>query len=412
MANEAHLTKLKEGVEAWNEWRRNHVGLMPDLSGEDLAEVDLAGADLAGANLTGAHLAGAHLTGANLTGANLAQAHLAGAILMQADLDAANLTRADLATALPVQATLAYTHLTGARLAGAILTQANLAGANLDAADLTGAHLDGANLTGASLTGANLTGANLAQANLAEANLAGASLGRADLQSAALVQTNLEGANLTGCQVYGISAWGVNLTGTQQSDLVITADGEPVITVDTLEVAQFIYLLLHNEKIREVIDTITSKAVLILGRFPPERKAVLDAMRGELRRRHYLPILFDCEVPGSRDFTETISTLAHMVRFIIADLTEPSSLPKEFEAIVPTLAVPVQPVMEGVTRPDAMFPDDWKYPWVLPVYRYDSLEGFVAALGEKVIVPAEVKVQELEATRKAIAEALLKQRPG
>jgi hypothetical protein len=27
MANEAHLTKLKEGVEAWNEWRRNNVGL-------------------------------------------------------------------------------------------------------------------------------------------------------------------------------------------------------------------------------------------------------------------------------------------------------------------------------------------------------------------------------------------------
>jgi hypothetical protein len=31
-----------------------------------------------------------------------------------------------------------------------------------------------------------------------------------------------------------------------------------------LEVAQFIYLLLHNEKIREVIDTIGKKGVLIL----------------------------------------------------------------------------------------------------------------------------------------------------
>ena len=51
--------------------------------------------------------------------------------------------------------------------------------------------------------------------------------------------------------------------------------------------AQFIYLLLHNEKIREVIDTITSKAVLILGRRTPARKAVLDAIRDELRRRNY-----------------------------------------------------------------------------------------------------------------------------
>jgi hypothetical protein len=66
--------------------------------------------------------------------------------------------------------------------------------------------------------------------------------------------------------------------------------------------------------------------------------------------------------------------------------------------------------MEGVTRPYAMFPDYWKYSWVLKVYRYESLEGLVAALGDKVIVPAEVKVQELEATRKAITEELLKQR--
>src|SRR5215207_2029801 len=34
--------------------------------------------------------------------------------------------------------------------------------------------------------------------------------------------------------------------------------GEPEITVDNIEVAQFVYLLLHNEKIRDVIDTITS----------------------------------------------------------------------------------------------------------------------------------------------------------
>jgi hypothetical protein len=75
-----------------------------------------------------------------------------------------------------------------------------------------------------------------------------------------LMVTNLEGANLTGCSVYGISAWDVNLAGAQQSDLVITRPDEPVITVDNLEVAQFIYLLLHNEKIREVIDTIGKKA--------------------------------------------------------------------------------------------------------------------------------------------------------
>ena len=63
----------------------------------------------------------------------------------------------------------------------------------------------------------------------------------------------------------------------EQKNLVITPQGEPEITADNIEVAQFVYLLLHNEKLHGIIDTITSKVVLILGRFTPERKAVLDA---------------------------------------------------------------------------------------------------------------------------------------
>src|SRR5262245_48321496 len=68
----------------------------------------------------------------------------------------------------------------------------------------------------------------------------------ADLSSARLVDTNLMGANLTGCRVYGMSAWDLNLEGATQADLIITPYGQPVITVDNLEVAQFIYLLLNN----------------------------------------------------------------------------------------------------------------------------------------------------------------------
>jgi AraC-like DNA-binding protein len=95
--------------------------------------------------------------------------------------------------------------------------------------------------------------------------------------------------------------------------LVITPpEEESVIQVDNLEVAQFVYLLLNNEKIRHVIDTITSKVVLILGSFTRERKVVLDTIREELRKRDYLPILFDFEKPASKDRTGTVSTLANL----------------------------------------------------------------------------------------------------
>ena len=219
------------------------------------------------------------------------------------------------------------------------------------------------------------------------------------MNSAILVKTNLEKAKLMGCSIHGISAWNVQLEGAIQSNLVITSYDEPTITVDNLKVAQFIYLLLNNREIRDVIDTITSKVVLILGRFTPERKAILDALRDALRKHNYSPILFDFEKPASLDLTETVSILAHLARFIIADLTEPSSIPKELEAIVPTLAVPVQPLLEGSTRPYAMFKDYWKYQWVLEVYRYNRLEELLASLKEHVIEPPERKAKELAKLR-------------
>ena len=123
-----------------------------------------------------------------------------------------------------------------------------------------------------------------------------------------------------------------------------------------------------------------------------------------------MPILFDFEIPATRDITETVSLLARMARFIIADLTDPSSIPKELEAIVPHLAVPVQPLIEGSSRPFAMFKDYWKYEWVLPVYRYEGLEPLLATLAEKVIAPAEAKVQALSERRRLIEAELTKPR--
>jgi Pentapeptide repeats (8 copies) len=141
-------------------------------------------------------------------------------------------------------------------LSGADLSWANLFYANLSKADLSEADLGKANLSGANLSGANFIQANLVGAALSRANLSGANLGGANLVGADLTR-----ADLTGCYVYGISAWDLKLNKAKQQSLVITKPPEPAVTVDNIEVAQFVYLLLHNKKIRDVIDTITSKAV-------------------------------------------------------------------------------------------------------------------------------------------------------
>jgi uncharacterized protein YjbI with pentapeptide repeats len=398
MANNEHVALLKQGVPAWNGWRSKNPDLAfnLDLEGANLSGADLSGADLRVANLSGADLSGANLRMAIFRGALLPLANLSGAILNEANLGDANLSRANL-----TGAELSWAKLGAANLNNADLFMADLGGAFLPAAKLSGAILNRANLYGANLFRANLSGANLnwadlGGANLNEAILNGADLSSANLREASLLKTDLTDANLKGCCVYGVSAWNLKLERAKQQNLVITPKDEPEITVDNIEVAQFIYLLLHNQKIRDVIDTITSKAVLILGRFTGERKAVLDAIREELRKRDYLPILFDFEKPRSRDTDETVTLLARMARFVIADISDAKSVLQELRAIVPDLpSVPVQPIIFAGQEEPGMFDFYRNRPSFLTVYRYVDQEQLLANLGDKVIRPAELKGLEL-----------------
>jgi hypothetical protein len=263
--------------------------------------------------------------------------------------------------------------------------------------DLTEAYLWSANLSGANLFVANLSRADLSRADLSEADLTGADLTDADLTQSALVKTNLTETTLTGCSIYGISAWSLLLEGAKQQNLNVSDDGEPAIMVDNLEVAQFIYLLLNNEKIRDVIDTIGKKGVLILGRFTEERKAVLDAIRDRLRELGFVPMMFDFEGPTQRDFSETIKTLAGLSRFIIADITNPRSSPLELQATMPDYMVPFVPIIHEDEEPFAMFQDlQQKYgDWVLDVLKYDSAANLQEALEKAVVKPASEKADQL-----------------
>jgi uncharacterized protein YjbI with pentapeptide repeats len=381
MANDEHIARLMKGVAAWNAWRRENPDIDPELRKANLKGANLREADLSGAGLWKACLHGAYLFEAKLSWASLSRADL-----WETDLRGAHLRRADL-----YEAQLTGANLTGANLTLANLTLANLTGANLREADLSGtglriASLGGANLSGADLSGANLPGANLTGANLSGANLTGASL----------LETDLTGADLTGCRIYGVSAWDLKLDRTKQQNLVITPEDEPEITVDNIQVAQFVYLLLHNEKIRDVIDTIGKKGVLLLGRFTKGRMVVLERLREKLRNLGYVPMVFNFDKPETKDFTETVRLLANLSRFVIVDITNPRSTPLELQAAVPDYMVPFAPILQEGKEPFAMFVDlQIKYDWVLPVSRYPSVERLIDGLEDKIVKRAEAKFNEL-----------------
>ena len=383
MAIQEHLDIIKQGVDVWNKWRKEH---------REVIRPDLSGADLSGVYLRRARLDGARLSRTRFKSSDLSRTVLKGAFLFRAKLIETNLIEANL-----TEANLQSAYLYRADLSGAYLRRTDLSGAKLNRANLSGADLNGAILRRTDLTSTKLNRANLSGADLNGAILSGADLSEANLSGAGFIGTNLTNAILTDCRIYGISAWDVQLDEAIQLNLTITPENQPIITVDNLKVAQFIYLLLNNSEIREVIDTIAKKAVLILGRFTPERKRVLDALRETLRTHGYLPILFDFEKPTSRDITETVSTLAHLARFVIADITDAKSIPQELSMIVPNLpSVPIQPLILNEQHEYGMFEHFIRYPWVLPIYRYMDEGSLLASLNEKVIAPAEEKTKELE----------------
>ena len=333
---ECHLKILRRGVDHWNTWRRENPATRPLLFGSDLRK-EILGLP--------------HLNSVDFSNANLIEADLREMHLIEANFHEANLGRA-----------------------------------KLDKADLTRA--------------------NFCRTDFYDTNMPDAILNHANLQGTQLAKTNFERAKLIGCKVYGMSAWDLNLNDAVQQDLIIryrqTGDSEDdgdssetQLSIDDLQVAQFMYMLLNNKNLRTVIDAATSSVVLILGRFTPrERKDVLDATRDALRNRGYVPILFDFTPSDNRDLTETIQLVANLAKFVIADLSDAKSIPQELSHIVPNLpSVPIQPILLASQREYAMFEHWRRYPWVLPEFLYENQAYLIDHLGEKVITPAESRLQ-------------------
>ncbi len=384
MASTEHLSVLEQGFVFWNDWRRKNADIRPDLSY---------------ANLNGRLLRGFDFTSCNLRGIKLNRANLRGVYMQHSDLTDSHLNFADLSNVNFISANLSRSKIGEADMRGANLRDSNLSNADLHDTNLRKAFLKHANLSGALLSGANfresvlkdadLCNVDLRYANLIGCDLSGANLDGANISDSIMVEANLQNAKLTRCHVYGLSAWDVKLDNCVQRDLVITRYDKSKITVDNIEIAQFIHLLIQNEKIRTIIDSVTSKVVLILGRFNVRSKPTLDALKTGLRCYDYLPIIFDFKGPNSRDVCETISILAHLSHFVIVDLTEPRSVPQELQLIVPTLKIPVLPILRQASQEYGMFESLKKYPWVLPVFRYKNKSQLMKSLNTNIILRAE-----------------------
>jgi uncharacterized protein YjbI with pentapeptide repeats len=171
VANPAHEALLRQGLEDWNEWRRENRNAVPDL-------------------------AGITMSAGNLSGADLSRALLSGATLIRTRFVRADLRYADLTRARIHEADFTDSDLHGARLDGAVLP-----GAKLRRTRLSEASLRRAQITVVDFRGADLTDCDLTAADLRESLGTGATLKRANLESAELFGCRLSGVNLRGARV-------------------------------------------------------------------------------------------------------------------------------------------------------------------------------------------------------------------
>ncbi|MEH2468541.1 pentapeptide repeat-containing protein [Nostoc sp.] len=260
MANEEHLAILNQGVEVWNDWRKENPYIIPDLSGNiihhwyseeaefkgiivspgihisdnqckyfpknlnginlnkaDLSRSDISNIELKQANLNGANLSGANLNETDFTDADLTNADVIGALIDGAILIRANLTNADLSGAH-----IGYSDFTGAMLNGTKFARVKF---NVDAIHLSRTDYSYLqkfvfkfNLSKANLSEANLMGYDLSKANLLKTNLKGANLSDANLSHANLTKADLSEANLTRVQALSTDFTSANFTGSCLED--------------------------------------------------------------------------------------------------------------------------------------------------------------------------------------------------
>ena len=211
--------------------------------------------------------------------------------------------------------------LTGANFFHALLISTNFKEAtikNVDFLDSTTmrSNFENSIIIDSQFVGADLWGSNFRFSKIENSDFYGSNLTNVDLSN----------TNMNNCKIYGISAWGIKRNEcTKTRNLIISPinSKDALIIVDDIELAQFIYLILDNEKISNLITTMRTKGVLILGSFSEEEKKTLDFIKQIIskNKKGYIPIVFDFDPPKLQSLIDTIEVLSLLSRFIIVDLT-------------------------------------------------------------------------------------------
>lgn len=311
------------------------------------------------------------------------------------------------------------------------MNRINFSGMNLSSISVSGAFAEGLNLQGSvfedshfeegDFSRANFSGATFRNTKFNKTILTGAFFDDATFVNCNLNRVNLVGASfhikeITETVVYGIAAWDMQTSDDmKQSKLVIEKtyalysdliqQGKVPMMVDDIELAQFVYYLSNHKKIRDALNILNDRGVLLLGRFKDGGLERLYSMREWFQGKGYMAMIFDFLRPDNLSLTETVVTMAGLSKFVVVDLSG-SSIPAELQSILSQIKKPVL----AFGDPYALFPDLADQTYVISIEGDESklLHNLEDNLSELERLHTERIMQLAKRYAKAEKEQLLK----
>jgi hypothetical protein len=208
-------------------------------------------------------------------------------------------------------------------------------------------------------------------------------------------------SKIIGCKIYGASIWDIDAVRTEQRDLLIPNRKEngkwtgETITIDDIQLGNVIFLLLDNANYRKMFNESKKKSVLILGRFGKNLEQTINPLKNELRKRNLSPIVFDFDKPNALDLMEAIVLLAFMSKFIIADLSDATSVIGELQAILSSQMLPVLPIIRRSSTLFSTYAFTNKFIWIAQPLIYDEIQQVIEKFDSVIIKTAEELDREI-----------------
>ncbi len=357
------------------------------LDGVNLHRSDLQDANFQNASLNRSVISKSNLSNVNFQEALLSETNLQNSDLTAANFQSANLSQADLQKCYFQKNNLKNAFFNDANFSKANFEAVSFADGNFSRSDFSSANLYGSDLRDAVFFEADFTDANLSQTNMAsgifhnvnfrDSNLSNALAGAADFRGSQFRETiffkcDLKKANFSECFLHRPALKEALLEGSIQEDLQIMQYNDCQLTVDGLPSVHALQALLEDSE-TETIEQDWGKLILIVGDFPAERHAMLDALLGVVRKQEIVPVVLNGAPEQISQRADLLSALASHMPLIVIDLTTSPDIPGSFQEIADRLPNGcVLPLIHAAHYRYEMTSELAQYAWAMPLKQYKS----------------------------------------